>query len=237
MLGIPRLFFAATTLCVVIDTAIVNAATYVASGSGLITSNNSNLPGFVIGDAVSFSITYDSGIAPVNAPFLIDPSKEGYYPSPTLISWTIQLGSYAATATGGAGYVANGINLPGWDTLLFAATEDSSNPYAGDVSGSKVGAYSPFIAQMLLRDFQGTALNSSALPLATPPLTDFDIRAFTFLFRHDENSQFASIDASISSFSVSEVPLPAALPLFATVLAGGGLIAWRRKRKAAKSAA
>lgn len=36
---------------------------------------------------------------------------------------------------------------------------------------------------------------------------------------------------------VSAVPLPAALPLFATVLAGGGLIAWRRKRKAAKVAA
>ena len=31
---------------------------------------------------------------------------------------------------------------------------------------------------------------------------------------------------------VPPVPLPAALPLFASILAGGGLIAWRRKRRA-----
>lgn len=49
---------------------------------------------------------------------------------------------------------------------------------------------------------------------------------------------------SISGFGLkvdieplAPVPLPAALPLFATVLAGGSLIAWRRRRKAAKLAA
>jgi hypothetical protein len=40
----------------------------------------------------------------------------------------------------------------------------------------------------------------------------------------------------IAQLDVNPVPLPAALPLFASVLAGGGLIAWRRKRKAAAAA-
>jgi hypothetical protein len=42
---------------------------------------------------------------------------------------------------------------------------------------------------------------------------------------------------STSAGSVSAVPLPAALPLFATGLAGLGLLGWRRKRKAAAAIA
>jgi len=41
-------------------------------------------------------------------------------------------------------------------------------------------------------------------------------------------------DVSVESV-LAPVPLPAALPLFATTLAGGGLIAWRRKRKASRA--
>jgi hypothetical protein len=43
----------------------------------------------------------------------------------------------------------------------------------------------------------------------------------------------------LTSFEIvtMETPLPAALPLFGTVLAGGGLIAWRRKRKQLRAAA
>ena len=42
---------------------------------------------------------------------------------------------------------------------------------------------------------------------------------------------------SFDDFSVSAVPLPAALPLFATGLGALGLLGWRRKRKAAFAAA
>ena len=34
------------------------------------------------------------------------------------------------------------------------------------------------------------------------------------------------------SVTITQTPLPAALPLFATGLAGLGLLGWRRKRKA-----
>ncbi|MGL6060688.1 MAG: hypothetical protein ACRC1G_08360 [Bradyrhizobium sp.] len=44
-------------------------------------------------------------------------------------------------------------------------------------------------------------------------------------------------DPAFLSVDVAPVPLPAALPMFASALAGGGLMAWRRKRKAAKAAA
>jgi len=47
----------------------------------------------------------------------------------------------------------------------------------------------------------------------------------------------AALTISGSNFAVVATPLPAALPLFATGLAGLGLLGWRRKRKAAALAA
>ena len=56
-------------------------------------------------------------------------------------------------------------------------------------------------------------------------------------FRYECDSPCAHFYIDNVTLNPTPVPLPAALPLFATVLAGGGLIAWRRKRKAANLAA
>jgi hypothetical protein len=75
----------------------------------------------------------------------------------------------------------------------------------------------------------------------SPELSDggiaFSVGLDTFRIFHssgDKVELLGGFQIEPGVFSVVAVPLPAALPLFATVLAGGGLIAWRRKRKAAK---
>jgi len=53
-------------------------------------------------------------------------------------------------------------------------------------------------------------------------------------FSSDNNFEGVNLEGSLSvSTTPSAVPLPAALPLFATGLAGLGLLGWRRKKKAA----
>ena len=44
-------------------------------------------------------------------------------------------------------------------------------------------------------------------------------------------------DIQVTALAASETPLPAALPLFATGLGALGLLGWRRKKKAAATAA
>jgi hypothetical protein len=59
----------------------------------------------------------------------------------------------------------------------------------------------------------------------------------TLLFGLRQDPGFSGLDDISVSTGVSAVPLPAALPLFATGLGALGLLGWRRKRKAAALAA
>jgi hypothetical protein len=70
------------------------------------------------------------------------------------------------------------------------------------------------------------------LPSSTPMITSATFFVETGDFQ-DVSSAFALSAGTVEIKSDTEVPLPAALPLFATGLAGLGLLGWRRKRKAA----
>ena len=49
---------------------------------------------------------------------------------------------------------------------------------------------------------------------------------------NDNSVETVSLYYEYQGTNVTNTPLPAALPLFATGLAGLGLLGWRRKRKA-----
>jgi hypothetical protein len=106
-----------------------------------------------------------------------------------------------------------------------------------------VGATEPFT----LGTFTGTApftVNNVLTPGAGPGGTVGYIADFTFgsaFLDYAFGASTVAIDqfnadqefSAVGALGPSAVPLPAALPLFATGLAGLGLLGWRRKRKSA----
>jgi hypothetical protein len=87
--------------------------------------------------------------------------------------------------------------------------------------------------------FGGSTLSSVTDPPGFP-FTEFSFNvtattgpeALVFGFRQDP-AFFQLDDVSVNPSGVGAVPLPAALPLFATGLGALGLLGWRRKKKAA----
>ena len=88
----------------------------------------------------------------------------------------------------------------------------------------------------ILDDYQNVALKLADWSKVSG---DIDIKVFDEFYGNAAFGEIFSNDQGAYQMQItgSEVPLPAALPLFATIVAGGGLIAWRRRRKAAALAA
>jgi len=97
------------------------------------------------------------------------------------------------------------------------------------------------IFEFELGDPTVTAFNNDQVNLVELMLSDFSDLRFEFgrtFFLPDGLVPSIHIVADIRNLVVtpiSPIPLPAAFPLFATALAGMGLLGWRRKRKASAS--
>jgi len=119
-----------------------------------------------------------------------------------------------------SGLEDNSVVLPGADSVTVTAS-----PIGG------LGEYAPGLTNHF------TVFNGVLF------IADTDFLSFNFgnTFNLGPNVGFLKVGSSeildnISFLSVADTPLPAALPLFATGLGALGLVAWRRKKKAALTA-
>jgi len=202
---------------------VAEAATYFqASFSGAINPGSANVRapfstnGFTQGQPFSGSFVFDidsipGSLSPTNVFFSNFPDI-GIIPSATafnlnLGSLSFQLSDNVSALTNPAIQYRNGGDFNGFN--FVANFEFLGSDYQFRING-------PVITVRLLDALSGfpTGLNliNARIDIGNINLTD------------------------VVSYTpgVAAVPLPAALPLFASILAGGGVIAWRRKRKAVK---
>lgn len=204
MVSMRRLLVAATVFCTGFG---ANAATIVDTGTPSGASFGFNIAQYFAGE---FTLSAQTNITSIETYFSIVASVPG---GGTV---TIQL-------------LNDGGNVPG-PTLLYSQSfgVPDSAPLAWRGLSSldwTVDAGTYWVA------FVASGINAVMPGSAPNPMDQYAIwnPASGWL----EPRILIDIGARISGDAVSEVPLPAALPLFATILAGGGLVAWRRKRKAA----
>jgi hypothetical protein len=156
---------------------------------------------------------------------------------------TVTVDLSTAVLTGGASLIANNTrisfapNAVGTATLSFPSVP--GEPSSIDVTGQTNSSSSFF-------DFSIDKGNGVFVPLETgvnfgSGFNTITLASFIDLGTTDRlmitNSGTGNIGGQISALGVTLVPLPAALPLFATGLGALGLIGWRRKKKAAAVAA
>lgn len=209
--------------------------TYVFTGSidTATTYSNKNL---LATDQIQGTFTYDTSE--------ITPESMGSAPSTFTILYnyggqTDQNVSFSFTIGGYTGAPSNNPYFPG----VVVGDDESAIPPAhgsdffkvqGYTSSNDIGGVHIDSFSLVLEDTDGAVFSSGALPLVLPALASFESATITMNFA----GASGTLGINITSLSlVSAVPLPAALPLFASGIAALGFLGRRRKKRMAKAAA
>ena len=187
---------------------------------------------FVVGEAFTFSYTFDFDTPDTQAP-----TDTAFYQS-AINSASLNIGDYPLTAVGLGNIVVrdDAFGSDQYGVLIEDPIFASTRPGAVHQGGSVAGLV-PFAIVVTLRDNDSSVFASDALPTMLPLLSLFEVKEFELGFAGslEPGRAFdtARVYGAINNITVSAVPLPATLPLFAGGLGLLSLIGWRRKRMAA----
>jgi hypothetical protein len=210
-------FTASMLLWASIAVTPATAASITFNFTGAVTSVPGSLnPPFPPATLLSGSYTFDS----LTGDSKPNPNR-GLY-NGTIQALTVNLGSYTWTL-GNSG--ANFIEI----------RNQSNDRYTmqAPLTGSGVNGFSPLSFRIELNDPSGSAFTNDLLPTTPPSLGNFTTKIWRVVFEDEDGDGRARIRGTINSLSLTAVPLPAAVILFATglvALVGLGAGSWRQKK-------
>jgi len=197
--------------------ARAGTVTYIATG--VVGAASLDLRGqFPIGQPFTYTFTLDTAIPDS------DPSAfRGFYVN-GLTSSSGSIGTYHFST--GAG------NLE----ITNAFMNDSFSIFSRTVTGLAAGVDTLAAIGFILADTTGTAFSSDAVPLSLNLPAFNHLNKLNPLFFKPDNTiveVIAGVREVAVSESISQTPIPAAFPLFATGLGALGLLSWWKRKAAA----
>lgn len=183
--------------------------------------------------ALSFIVTLASGYDFVNGAdaFAFSLGRGSPLAAITPLTFTIPSGSPISNPTDGGSQSAGATSMDGFGKFLFTVDLTGSGgggPLVNTLSFSVTNAANDLVLSDIVQDLKanGTGLGTGGYLFAADfcPTTGCA----------NGNTGFTAGGPILGGGGQNEVPLPAALPMFASVL-GGGIVftRWRRKRQAA----
>lgn len=206
-------------------TTAARAAIIQIDGTGTVSFLNAALNGngfFALGDGISFTITYDDGVADTNA----DPAIGAY---DGILAYSLTFGTYSITSTG-EGIFLNDNTVPSGvsDRVFFNDTVANHSANSGQVSGFDIST-----SRVLIQDADSVGLLTDVLlGLVLDPTVFNNSIAQMFFTGVTGVGVGGSIDAfRVTDVTPPQVPLPAAAPLMLLGLAGLRLAGKNKRRR------